>query len=211
MDADCQSNPYLVSSYPINQCMGRFNTSISGEVRTCNINNTDSRNESSCFKIMFSYNPFNAPFLLGSTIKVTNYRQSNCSAGVEGTYTYDSGVCSSYMRAAGKVSYTYGDPLAPTGSPTPSPSGPPVTSSPPTTPNIPDVSVSPSISPVTPFQASSTSASSTSACFSGSETVRMESGEVKLISLVMIGDRVQTSDVWGEIEYSEVTAVVDWT
>ena len=113
------------------------------------------------------------------------------------------------------MSYTYGDPLAPTASPSPSPSGPTVTSSSPVTtiPSItPNISVSPSISPVTPFLAPSTSASYYARnCFSGSETVKTESGEVKLVSQVAIGDRVESSDVWGEIGFSEVTAAVDCT
>ena len=139
---------------------------------------------------------------------MSNYRRSNCSAGVDRAYTYDSGVCSLNMDRigvkGGKVSYTYGDPPALSLSPSPSPPVPPVPSS----PSI-SSTVSPSTAPIASF--STSSSSSAKSCFAGSETVRMESGEIKLISQVVVGDRVQSSDVWGQISYSEVIAVVDCT
>lgn len=64
---------------------------------------------------------------------------------------------------------------------------------------------------ITPSASPSHTSVSSKSCFAGSETVRMESGQVKLISEVVIGDTVQTSDVWGEIGYSEVRAALDCT
>ena len=64
---------------------------------------------------------------------------------------------------------------------------------------------------ITPSASPSHTSVSSKSCFTGSETVRMESGQVKLISEVVIGDTVQTSDVWGEIGYSEVRAALDCT
>jgi Hint module len=47
----------------------------------------------------------------------------------------------------------------------------------------------------------------TKPCFSGSETVSLESGESKLISEVVVGDRILSADAAGKMAYSEVIAV----
>jgi Hint module len=44
-------------------------------------------------------------------------------------------------------------------------------------------------------------------CFSGSETVTLESGGSKVLSEVVLGDRILTSDVAGDLSYSEVSKV----
>ena len=44
-------------------------------------------------------------------------------------------------------------------------------------------------------------------CFAGSETVRLESGEDRLISQIMVGDRVQAADAAGRTSFSEVVFV----
>ena len=44
-------------------------------------------------------------------------------------------------------------------------------------------------------------------CFAGSETLRLESGEDRQISLIMPGDRVQATDATGKISFSEVVFV----
>jgi Hint module len=54
---------------------------------------------------------------------------------------------------------------------------------------------------------SSSSSSSSDGCFSGSETVSLESGESKLISEVLVGDRILSADAAGKMAYSEVVAV----
>ena len=71
-------------------------------------------------------------------------------------------------------------------------------------------SITPTTSPSASLLNTYTAVTSKS-CFAGSETVRMESGEIKLISQVVVGDSVQSSDVWGKISYSEVTAAADFT
>jgi Hint module len=42
-------------------------------------------------------------------------------------------------------------------------------------------------------------------CFSGSETVTLESGGSKVLSELVLGDRILTSDVAGDLSYSEVS------
>jgi hypothetical protein len=54
---------------------------------------------------------------------------------------------------------------------------------------------------------SSSSSSSSSECFAGSETVTLESGESKLISEVVVGDRVLASTAQGAFVFSYVIAV----
>ena len=44
-------------------------------------------------------------------------------------------------------------------------------------------------------------------CFAGTETVRLESGEDRQISLITAGDRVQAADAVGRISFSEVVFV----
>jgi Hint module len=53
-------------------------------------------------------------------------------------------------------------------------------------------------------QSVQSSTSSTKACFSGSETVTLESGGSKVLSEVVLGDRILTSDAAGDQSYSEV-------
>jgi len=48
------------------------------------------------------------------------------------------------------------------------------------------------------------SSSSSSSCFAGSETVEMESGEVRLISEVQIGDRILAADATGATSFSSL-------
>lgn len=61
---------------------------------------------------------------------------------------------------------------------------------------------------LTASSASSSGSSSTDpACFAGSETVSMQSGESKLISEIKVGDVVLASDMQGNTKYSEVIAV----
>lgn len=45
-------------------------------------------------------------------------------------------------------------------------------------------------------------------CFSGIETVQVVSGEVKLISDVLVGDKVLSSDVNGVVRYTAVVSVI---
>jgi Hint module len=53
----------------------------------------------------------------------------------------------------------------------------------------------------------SSSSSSDKGCFAGSETVRLESGEDRQISLITAGDRVQAADAAGKTSFSEVVFV----
>ncbi len=58
-----------------------------------------------------------------------------------------------------------------------------------------------------PASSSSKSSSSLLECFAGSETVTLESGASKLISEVVVGDRVLASTAQGVFVYSDVIAV----
>jgi predicted extracellular nuclease len=90
-------------------------------------------------------------------------------------------------------------------SPATSPS--PLTSKSPGTP----VTTSPATSPSSsaPISASSQNQPSTEtkACFAGSETLHLESGEVRAISDVRVGDRVLAADAAGRTSYSDVVYV----
>ena len=54
---------------------------------------------------------------------------------------------------------------------------------------------------------SKTAASGLKACFAGSETLNLESGETKLISDIGVGDRVLAADAAGQTSYSDVVFV----
>ena len=67
-----------------------------------------------------------------------------------------------------------------------------------------------SYSTYTPTSSSSSSSSSKwnlKACFAGSETLSLESGEVRAISDVRVGDRVLSADAAGRTSYSDVVFV----
>ena len=67
-----------------------------------------------------------------------------------------------------------------------------------------------SYSTYTPTTSSSSSKSSSdkqNACFAGSETLSLESGEVRAISDVRVGDRVLAADAAGRTSYSDVVYV----
>jgi Hint module len=65
-----------------------------------------------------------------------------------------------------------------------------------------------SSSKYTPATSSSTSsADKLKACFAGSETLHLESGEVRAISDVRVGDRVLSADATGRTSYSDVVFV----
>jgi len=51
------------------------------------------------------------------------------------------------------------------------------------------------------------SSSSSSSCFAGTETVMMETGEIKAISEVQVGDRILTSGSVGETAFAAVISV----
>ena len=55
--------------------------------------------------------------------------------------------------------------------------------------------------------ASSTAASSSKGCFAGSETLNLESGEMRPISDIRVGDRVLAADAAGQTSYSDVVFV----
>ena len=59
----------------------------------------------------------------------------------------------------------------------------------------------------TPTSSSKSSADKLKACFAGSETLYMESGDVKAISDVRVGDRVLSADAAGRTSYSDVVFV----
>jgi Hint module len=72
----------------------------------------------------------------------------------------------------------------------------------------------PSANPPSPIQSPSmllnspgSASSSKKDCFSGSETVTLESGGYKALSEVVPGDRILTSDGNGDLSYSEVSRV----
>jgi hypothetical protein len=69
------------------------------------------------------------------------------------------------------------------------------------TPVALSVSNTPTTSPsnIQPYSASS--------CFAGSETIKMQSGEVKAISEIVIGDLVLAADVYGYTIFSEVVYI----
>ena len=48
------------------------------------------------------------------------------------------------------------------------------------------------------------SSATPSSCFAGTETLMMESGEVKAIDSVRVGDRVLSADVLGRTSFAEV-------
>ena len=54
---------------------------------------------------------------------------------------------------------------------------------------------------------SNTALSKLKACFAGSETLNLESGETKLVSDIRVGDRVLAADAAGQTSYSDVVFV----
>jgi Hint module len=58
-----------------------------------------------------------------------------------------------------------------------------------------------------PTSSSKSSADKLNACFAGSETLRLEAGEVRAISDVRVGDRVLSADAAGRTSYSDVVYV----
>jgi Hint module len=56
-------------------------------------------------------------------------------------------------------------------------------------------------------QTASSRTTSTKSCFAGSETLHLESGEVRAISDVRVGDRVLAADAAGRTSYSDVVYV----
>jgi Hint module len=58
-----------------------------------------------------------------------------------------------------------------------------------------------------PKSSSKSSLDNLKACFAGSETVRLESGEVRAISDARVGDRVLSADAAGRTPYSDVVYV----
>ena len=56
-------------------------------------------------------------------------------------------------------------------------------------------------------QIASSRTTSTKLCFAGSETLHLESGEVRAISDVRVGDRVLSADATGRTSYSDVVYV----
>jgi predicted extracellular nuclease len=58
-----------------------------------------------------------------------------------------------------------------------------------------------------PTSSSKSSIDKLKACFAGSETLHLESGEVKAISDVRVGDRVLSADAAGRTSYSDVVFV----
>jgi predicted extracellular nuclease len=74
--------------------------------------------------------------------------------------------------------------------------------------SLPEYSLKFSSSTYTPATSSSTSsADKLNACFAGSETLHLESGEVRAISDVRVGDRVLSADAAGRTSYSDVVFV----
>ena len=60
---------------------------------------------------------------------------------------------------------------------------------------------------VSPSSKTSSYSSKLKECFAGSETLRLESGEVRLISDIRVGDRVLAADAAGRTSYSDVVFV----
>ena len=59
----------------------------------------------------------------------------------------------------------------------------------------------------TATSSSNTAATGLKACFAGSETLNLESGETKLVSDIRVGDRVLAADAAGQTSYSDVVFV----
>ena len=72
--------------------------------------------------------------------------------------------------------------------------------------NVDTSTSSPTAAPVTPAPTLAP-VSAAASCFAGSETVAMESGDVKFISEVQVGDRVLAATAAGKTVYSEVVYV----
>jgi hypothetical protein len=85
--------------------------------------------------------------------------------------------------------------------PTGQPSG---TSRPPSENPTPSLTQFPVEAAISPGKSSS---SFIKDCFSGSDTVTLESGLFKVLSEVVLGDRILTSDVAGDLSYSEVSDI----
>ena len=64
-----------------------------------------------------------------------------------------------------------------------------------------------SFSTYTPTSSSNLATTKLKACFAGSETLSLESGEVRLISNIKVGDRVLAADAAGRHSYSDVVFV----
>jgi Hint module len=72
---------------------------------------------------------------------------------------------------------------------------------------LPDYNSKYNYSTYTPTSSSKSSADKLNACFAGSETLRLESGELRVISNVRVGDRVLSADAAGRTSYSDVVYV----
>ncbi len=132
----------------------------------------------------------------GDSLVTSNYSAPGCSGTVVVTTTTIANTCT-YSSQTYWSGYTYtycstGGIPAPTG-PTPSPTLAP-------TALATNPSAAPSAAPV--------SSGGSDSCFSGYETITMESGETKLISEVVVGDRVLAfSTKTNSAVFSEVVSV----
>jgi hypothetical protein len=100
---------------------------------------------------------------------------------------------------------TFKPTMKPTGKPSSLPTGQPSgTSRPPSENPTPSLTPFPVEAAISPGKSSS---SFIKDCFSGSDTVTLESGLFKVLSEVVLGDRILTSDVAGGLSYSEVSDI----
>jgi Hint module len=141
----------------------------------------------------------------GKFVVRTDYSQENCLGG-QYTYVYynvSTPTCAVLNEASGvrveSITIPEVGPMTPSSGATVTPGAP--TSFPNSSP------LSPISTPTGAQQTTGSASSSTKACFSGSETVTLESGGSKVLSEVVLGDRVLTSDVAGDLSYSEVSAL----
>jgi Hint module len=135
------------------------------------------------------------------TITYHDVATKNCQGKVTFTESYTAGTC--YTTDLDEVySYVTGGLSAPSTSSVPVPSSPPNTA-----PSVSVPSASPSTAPAGATAAVSTTSTSSKSCFAGSETLIMESGGVRAMSSIRLGDRVLAANARGENRFSEVVFI----
>jgi Hint module len=152
------------------------------------------------------------------TVSLHNANALNCKGEVSSSTTHTSGTCEggakyTYITGVASVPSTSSVPIpsaSPNAAPSvPSPNAAPTVFAAPTvlSPNAAPTVLSPNAAPAGATASVSGSSTSSKDCFAGSETLIMESGELKAMSSIRVGDRVLAANVEGQTLFSEVVFI----